>query len=93
MITTCLVLCVSCCRFRAGGVLGRVAGAFKQQPAFRVWGARPLKPPLLSLGLGGSLEMDQAGLLPHMRVRFQDWLTVKARSLLSATAHEYMPLC
>mmetsp|Transcript_18751 Transcript_18751/g.56712 ORF Transcript_18751/g.56712 Transcript_18751/m.56712 type:complete len:379 (+) Transcript_18751:75-1211(+) len=61
----------------AGGVLGRVAGAFKQQPAFRVWGARPLKPPLFSLGVGASLELDQAGLLPHMRVRFQDWATLK----------------
>jgi hypothetical protein len=55
----------------------QVANAFKPQPAYRTWGAVPRKAPLLSLGIGGSLELDRGGLTPAMRVRFQDWLTVK----------------
>ena len=77
----------------AGGMVGKVAGAFKQQPPFRLWGARPLKPPLVSLGLGGSLELDQAGLLPHMRVKFQDWLTVKVHLQQSPPCPRHPIMC
>lgn len=59
------------------GVLGKVAGAFKEQPAFRVWDVQPLKPPMLSLGAGASLDMDQGGFVPHARLKVQDWLTIK----------------
>lgn len=57
--------------------INQVAGAFAPQPAYRTWGAVPRSPPLLSFGIGGSLELDQGGIVPAMRVRFQDWLTVK----------------
>jgi hypothetical protein len=56
----------------------QVANSFKPQPAYRTWGAVPRKAPLLSLGIGGSLALD-GGLCPAMRIRFQDWLTVKVR--------------
>jgi hypothetical protein len=59
------------------GILGKVASSFKPQPAYRTWGAVPRKAPLVSLGLGGALELDRGGLTPAMRIRFQDWLTVK----------------
>lgn len=69
----------SYCNAAAEGLLAcpQVAGAFKPQPAYRTWGAVPRKDPLLSFGIGGSLELDRGGLTPAMRVRFQDWLTVK----------------
>ena len=54
-----------------------MASSFKPQPAYRTWGAVPRKAPLVSLGLGGALELDRGGLTPAMRIRFQDWLTVK----------------
>ena len=54
-----------------------MAGSFRPQPAYRTWGAVPRKAPLVSLGLGGALELDGGGLTPAMRIRFQDWLTVK----------------
>lgn len=59
------------------GVLGKVAGAFKEQPAFRVWGVQPMKPPMVSLGAGASLDLDEGGFVPHVRLRVQDWLTIK----------------
>lgn len=36
-----------------------------------------MKPPMLSLGVGASLDMDQGGFVPHVRLKVQDWLTVK----------------
>lgn len=61
----------------ASGVVGKVAEAFKAEPAYRVWGSRPRKQPLVSFGIGATFEMDSTELQPAMRVRFQDWLTLK----------------
>jgi hypothetical protein len=59
------------------GILGKVAGALQAQPAYRTWGALPRKDPWLSLGIGGSFELDSVSMIPAMRVRVQDWLTLK----------------
>ncbi len=58
----------------------QVAGALQAQPSYRTWGALPRKDPWLSLGIGGSFELDQMAVVPAMRVRFQDWLTIKVRN-------------
>lgn len=62
------------------GVLGKVAGAFEPEPAWKRGSILPpvgTRQPLMSLGIGGSFEMDTLRLEPALRFRFQDWLTIK----------------
>lgn len=71
----------------------QVAGALQAQPSYRTWGALPRKDPWLSLGIGGSFELDQMAVVPAMRVRFQDWLTIKVRNFTRGISLAAPVLC